>query len=183
MAKRFLTTLSDGRLAVTQINGDDPDGTKLAKTLFELSRDGSDMTTHFDSAAHTLKAIAGGMPGHMPLACRECDDTDLPADRADRNLGNPTFRDAWEDTGTAVQTNMPKARLIHMGRIRSERDAALSALDVPFMRAVEAGDAAAQQRIAAEKQALRDIPQTFDLDGCATPEALGAAWPDGLARP
>jgi len=88
MGKRFLCTLSDGRLAVSSIHEDDPDGFKLAKTMFELSRDGSDMETHFDPVVHTLEAIAAGIPAHFPLLCRECEDTDLPSDRY--------FRDAWE---------------------------------------------------------------------------------------
>ena len=47
MAKRYLTLASDGGLSITEIAGSDADGTKLAKTLFELSRT-SDLTTHFN---------------------------------------------------------------------------------------------------------------------------------------
>jgi hypothetical protein len=100
MAKRFITTLPDGRLAITQIVYD-PDGTALAKTMFEQSRnihmelvDGilvkmhDDPNEHFDASIHTLAAIAAGIPGHFQLACREVQDTDLPSDRY--------FRNAWE---------------------------------------------------------------------------------------
>tara|TARA_Y100000310_G_scaffold107209_1_gene105690 strand:- start:200 stop:697 length:498 start_codon:yes stop_codon:yes gene_type:complete len=111
------------------------------------------------------------------------DEADLPGGAISVENDYNYFFDAWEWLGDGCKVNMPKARVIHMGRIRLQRDAALEALDVPFMRAVETGDAAEQQRIAAAKQQLRDIPQTLDLDGCATPEALGAVWPDGLARP
>jgi len=99
--------------------------------------------------------------------------TDVPTDRY--------FRPVWEDTGTAVQVNMPKARGIHMDKIRVVRNAELAAKDVTFMRAVEAGDASGQSTIATEKQTLRDIPQTFDLT-TDTPEQLQALWPDGLPR-
>ena len=75
---------------------------------------------------------------------------------------------------------MPKARLLHMAHIRTARDKALLALDLPFMRAVETGNLLEQQRIGAEKQVLRDIPQTFDLSIHPTPEALKAAWPLSL---
>ena len=88
MAKRYLTVTADGDLAITEIAGEDPDGAKLAKTLFELSRT-TDLTTHFDSDVHTLEAIAAGISGHRALALTaECEDADLPADRY--------FRNAWE---------------------------------------------------------------------------------------
>ena len=88
MAKRYLTVTADGDLAITEIAGEDPDGAKLAKTLFELSRT-TDLTTHFDADVHTLEAIAAGISGHRALALTaECEDTDLPADRY--------FRNAWE---------------------------------------------------------------------------------------
>ena len=88
MAKRYITIGADGIVAVTSIIGDDADGNKLTKTLFELSRT-SDLTTHFDPAVHTREAIAAGISGHRALALTtECEDSDLPADRY--------FRDAWE---------------------------------------------------------------------------------------
>ena len=87
MSKRYLTTSVDDGLAIIAIAGDDVDGNKLTKTLFEISRT-TDMTTHFDPAVHTREAIAAGLPGHRALALSgECEDTDLP----DRY-----FRNAWE---------------------------------------------------------------------------------------
>mgnify|MGYP003629098441 FL=1 len=88
MSKRYLTLAADGGLSITEISGDDADGSKLTKTLFEISRT-SDMTTHFDPAVHTREAIAAGISGHRALALAgECEDTDLPTDRY--------FRNAWE---------------------------------------------------------------------------------------
>ena len=88
MAKRYLTIASDGRLSITEIAGDDAEGNKLTKTLFELSRT-TDMTTKFDASIHTREAIADGLAGHRALALTaECEDTDLPSDRY--------FRNAWE---------------------------------------------------------------------------------------
>ena len=88
MAKRYLTTSTDDGLAIVEIAGDDADGNKLTKTLFELSRT-TDMTTHFDPAVHTRDAIAAGISGHRALALTaECEDSDLPSDRY--------FRNAWE---------------------------------------------------------------------------------------
>jgi len=172
MAKRFLTT-QNGSLAITEIAGEDPDGMKLTKTIFELSRT-ADMIGHFDPAVHTLEAIAAGIPGHRPLALvGECEDTDLPK----------YFSGAWEWREDAIRVNMTKARGIHMDSIRVVRNKKLASLDVPFMRAVETGDQAAQKRIATQKQALRDIPQNFDLKTSPnTPDALIRRWPDNLER-
>ena len=75
-----------------------------------------------------------------------------------------------------IIVNMTKARDIHMSKIRAVRNKQLASLDVPFMRAVETGDASELARIASEKQVLRDIPQTLDLT-TDTPEELKAIWP------
>ena len=103
---------------------------------------------------------------------RVCDTTDIPTDRI--------FREAFEDSGAAIEINMPKARDIHMDCIRKVRNAELVKLDVLSLRAQEANDATEKTRIASEKQTLRDIPQTFDLSTHVTPKALHDAWPDGL---
>ena len=88
MTKRYLTLAADGSLSITEISGDDADGSKLTKTLFEISRT-SDTTTHFDPAVHTREVIAAGISGHRALALTgECEDSDLPSDRY--------FRNAWE---------------------------------------------------------------------------------------
>ena len=91
MARRYIAiteVTGSGSITIIQVVGDDADGNKLTKTLFELSRT-TDMTTHFDAAVHTRAAIAAGIAGHRALALAgECEDTDLPSDRY--------FRDAWE---------------------------------------------------------------------------------------
>jgi hypothetical protein len=80
-----------------------------------------------------------------------------------------------------INVNMAKARVIHMDNIRAIRNRELAAKDISFMRAVEDGNTDAQAAIKAEKQSLRDIPQTFDITtGVDTPEKLKAKWPDGL---
>jgi hypothetical protein len=101
-------------------------------------------------------------------------DSEIPQDR--------TFRDAWASEGKAIAVNMDKARLLHMGRIRTSRDEQLKALDVPFMRAVEGGDVARQSEIARLKQSLRDIPAVFDLSAASNAEDLNALWPESLPR-
>jgi len=80
-----------------------------------------------------------------------------------------------------ISVNMTKARAIHMDRIRAVRNAELAKLDIPWMKAVEAGDTSSQATIATEKQTLRDIPATFDITtGVDTPEKLKAKWPSEL---
>ena len=80
-----------------------------------------------------------------------------------------------------INVDMPKARVIHMDAIRVVRNAELVKKDVPFMRAVEAGDTDAQATIGTEKQVLRDIPATFNITtGVDTPEKLKAKWPAEL---
>ena len=80
-----------------------------------------------------------------------------------------------------INVNMDKARTIQMDKIRTERNKELAAKDITFMRSVEDGDTDAQATIKAEKQALRDIPATFDLTtDVDTPEKLKAKWPTEL---
>jgi len=90
------------------------------------------------------------------------------------------FHEAWEWGIDRIMTNMPKARGMHMDRIRIARNSELAKKDIEFMRAIEAGDGS-HKAIAAEKQVLRDIPQTFDLT-TDTPEELKNKWPDSFSN-
>jgi hypothetical protein len=122
------------------------------------------------------RVVAKGVP---PGAAYEVIDDALPAVRA--FLDDRTFRGAWEcGAEKGLTCHMPKARAIHVKRIRKVRNAELAKLDVPFMKAVEAGDTGEQQRIAELKQSLRDIPQTLTLSGARTQNALKKLWPSLL---
>ena len=80
-----------------------------------------------------------------------------------------------------INVNMSKARAVHLAEIRRVRNAELVKEDVTFMRAVEAGDTDTQATIATKKQALRDLPATFDITtDVDTPEKLKAKWPAEL---
>lgn len=70
---------------------------------------------------------------------------------------------------------MDKAKELHKRKIRAERAEKLKALDVEFMRAMEAGDSAKMQEIGAKKQALRDAPDHALIANAATPEELKQA--------
>lgn len=89
------------------------------------------------------------------------------------------FRDAWTP---ALTVDMPKAREIHMGRIRKARDDELRRTDGLMARASEQGNTAGGAKLRAERQILRDIPQNFVLSGAKTPDDLKALWPEGLGR-
>jgi hypothetical protein len=101
-------------------------------------------------------------------------DGDVPADR--------TFRNAWTHDGTLVKVDMPKAREIHREHLRQMRAPLLQALDVEYQKADERGDQTEKQRIAANKQGLRDVTADPTIEAARTPEELKAAVP-GVLRP
>lgn len=92
------------------------------------------------------------------------------------------FREAWVLDAGRVKVDLTKARSIHMDRIRGPRNKKLAEKDLEYMRADEQGDTDKKAKIAKEKQALRDIPQTFNLSKAKTPAELRALWPKDLPR-
>ena len=86
-----------------------------------------------------------------------CDESDIPA--KDR------FRSAWEIKDGKPSISIDKAKSIHMSKIRADRDAELSKLDIDYIRADESGDSALKSDISSKKQALRYLPGTIDLSG------------------
>jgi len=117
--------------------------------------------------------ISDGVESHI------VEDTEIPHDHECNTLCE--FFDAWEWKDGGARVNMEKAREIHMDLIRQARDIALYNLDTPWMKAQESGDVEEQNRIKAEKQILRNIPQTFDLT-TDRPEELKEMWPDVLSK-
>ena len=67
----------------------------------------------------------------------------------------------------SIRINIDKAKAIKLDQFRAERAPKLAALDVAFVRALEQGDTAEQSRIAAEKQALRDVTKVALPDDVA----------------
>lgn len=91
-------------------------------------------------------------------------DKDVPADATDVQIveaaaipADRTFRNAWKAGVGIITHDMDKAREIHKDNLRRMRAPRLAALDVAYQRADESGDIAEKQRIAAEKQKLRDV--------------------------
>jgi hypothetical protein len=98
---------------------------------------------------------------------------DIPKDR--------TYRDAWKDLGTTpLAHDLTRAKAIHRDHLRHARLPKLAELDVDYQRADEQHDQAAKQRVAAAKQALRDLPADPAIDAAATIDALKAVWPEDL---
>ena len=95
---------------------------------------------------------------------REASSLTVPTDR--------TFRGAWQFNGDAVEVDMAAARNIHKDNLRAERKPRLEALDVSYMKALEAGSGAAD--IATQKQTWRDITADSRIANASTPDALKA---------
>lgn len=102
------------------------------------------------------------MRGVTAVSCKELPESAVPADLS--------FRNAWN---ADLVVDMSKARDIHMDRIRAVRDKEMAKLDVEQLKGRD---------VKAEKDVLREIPQTFDLAQADTPEALKALWPSDLPR-
>ena len=93
---------------------------------------------------------------------------------------NRKFRDAWVSGDAEAVVDLPKARTIHMDRIREVRNGELQKEDINYQKALEADDASAKTAVATKKQALRDLPTTFDISGASTDDELDALWPSEL---
>jgi hypothetical protein len=90
--------------------------------------------------------------GAQPVSYRLLKDDEAPQDRS--------FRDAWVDRGSGIEHDMPKARNIHLDRLRRQRAVELEALDRDWMRANGQGSPAEAMQIEARRQRWRDMPVT-----------------------
>ena len=90
----------------------------------------------------------------------------VPTDRS--------FRWAWKLNGSAIETDMTKAKEIHKTNIRKARISKLAELDIEFQRALETS--ADTTAIVAKKQALRDAPSNSAIDSATTETELKSQW-------
>lgn len=77
-----------------------------------------------------------------------------------------------------ITINMDNAREIHKDKLRQARTPKLSARDIAFQRALEAGEDF--KLIAAEKQALRDVTKNEAISLVENSNQLKETWPVGL---
>jgi len=94
----------------------------------------------------------------------EITEADIPEDRL--------FRKAWKLVGKKITTDLPKAREVCRDKIRRERKPLLAALDVEFMKAVEADDKELMAELSAQKQKLRDATADPRIESASTEQAL-----------
>ena len=110
-----------------------------------------------DYLSTTLRKWGDANPGKY-ASHRDMEDSAIPTDRE--------FRNAWTDTTPelVIDIDMAKARTIYLDRLRIKRDSELALLDIEALKAIEQGDTATLQTVAAQKQALRDLPETISAD-------------------
>jgi hypothetical protein len=82
----------------------------------------------------------------------------------EQDLPDKYFRNCWRKSGAdSIAINMPLARAQIMAEIRSKRDEYLVKSDAKQMEMVSKGEDTTD--LFALKQALRDLPDSIDLDG------------------
>lgn len=165
MSKRVVVYREDGGVSILI---PDPKCRKLQETEEEWFNGClmKMLSAQFDSKGNQVN-ICHGMPFEVIKIL------EVPLDR--------TFRDAWTKCPVnKIKVDMPKARKIHMDRIRVIRDKRLSELDIEWQKAIEKDDKAKAKIVADSKQILRDLPETFDLEIAKTPEDLKKLIPTEL---
>jgi hypothetical protein len=151
--KMYALTRSDGGIS---IHRDKTERTPIAEQIAKL-------VLHW--AANVDPAKRWTVTAHVEI-------TDVPTARS--------FRNAWGITGTDVSVDMPKARVIHMGRIRGARDVELVKTDAEYVAADSRGNPTERNAVIAKKLALRDLPANTDLERFTDAAALDAFWPTQL---
>jgi hypothetical protein len=93
-----------------------------------------------------------------------------------------SYREAWRQSAGKISHDMNIARNIHMDKIRKIRDVQLDSLDKDWMKASGQKKQKDADDIETQRQALRDLPQTFDLTKAQTVDDLKVMWPPNLPR-
>jgi hypothetical protein len=112
------------------------------------------------------------IPRPQPTGFRRIKDADLPEDRR--------YRGAWRDRDGAIVHDMPKARALHLDRVRARRAKKLDELDRDWMRAMGQSKKADADAVEAKRQALRDLPTSLGVEKATTIEELKELWPAAL---
>ena len=96
------------------------------------------------------------------------DDATVPSDRH--------FREAWALRGSTITEDVTASKVLFKDKIREVRTSLLEALDVDYMKALEAGNSSAQTTAKNKKQALRDAPAAAAIEVASDITELKAAW-------
>ncbi len=107
----------------------------------------------------------------------EVKESDIPSDRE--------YREAWARKGKKpIHHDMVKARGVHVDKIRQVRAERFPDLDKQWMLAAARHDTKKADEVEAERQRLRDLPQTVltAVNKCATINELKALAPDEVVR-
>ncbi len=123
--------------------------------------------------ANVAAELAKALAGRVITSVRPITQADLPV-RA--------YRNAWRDDGAKIAHDMPKARELHLERVRRARIPKLAELDTEVLRVLEQRQANpnALDDVLTRKQALRDLPATLNVEAANTVEELLALWPASL---
>lgn len=108
------------------------------------------------------------------VSSRIVERVELPASRE--------YRDAWEDSGSQVRVNMPKARLIRLTRLLARRGDVLDRVRELIDRADDDNDAPKANQLRAQAKRLRNLEEKIRIDIALldTPAALSAYDPGDL---
>ena len=122
--------------------------------------------------AELLKTFPAGTV--QPLRYALVKDADIPTDR--------TYRAAWTHDGAGFGHDMTKARALHLNAVRAARARELERLDKEWMKATGQNEKQDADAVEAQRQALRDAPQTLPVGEAKTVDELKSLWPEGLPR-
>lgn len=139
----------------------------LAQVIVYTRPEDGGVSVVYPTGETTLETVLEQVP-EGALNVRVTDAQNIPSDR--------TYRNAWTDQnpGEQVDVDLEKAKQIHMDRIREARNEKLLALDTEQMKSLR--DPEKLLEIEDQKQVLRDLPETFELQA-DNPDALKALWP------
>jgi hypothetical protein len=126
--------------------------------------------------------VAVIIPADPSLSIEEIAAKDVPSGLPYKivdslDLDNDYFNAYEFHPEDGAEVNIDKAKALHLDKWREARKPLLSALDIAYTRADEAGDSAKKAEIAAQKQALRDVTKTPLPDNLPD---LKAVWPSIL---
>jgi len=126
----------------------------------------SGYTIGFPDFELDIKAKLADQDKERVATHRICSKEEIPVDR--------TFRAAWRDNGKSVGIDLDQAKEITRERLRKERKPLLEELDIQSFKAIESEDKIKLAEISTEKQRLRDITISSEIDAATTPEELKA---------